>query len=239
MAETSVSEIPDYPCGLTFEQVWAALMENREQLKETDRIIKETAASQKETAREMEETDRRMKETDREMKETARMQKETDRLFKAADRRLKLMEKNLGGLGNSLGQLIETLIAARLWEKFAAYPYSFRRAFQRVRIYNENNQALSEIDILLIDTEWAMAVEVKREAASIEGIKHLIEQMGIIRQYPPAEAKGKKLLGAIAGGIVKPHISKYAHKAGFFVLELQGESVALVPPPEGFAPREW
>ena len=30
-----------YPKGLDFEQVWAALMENREQFKETDRQIKE------------------------------------------------------------------------------------------------------------------------------------------------------------------------------------------------------
>jgi hypothetical protein len=34
---------PTYPRGLDFEQVWAALMENREQLKETDRIVKENA----------------------------------------------------------------------------------------------------------------------------------------------------------------------------------------------------
>ena len=34
---------PNYPKGLDFEQVWAALMENREQQKETDRILKERA----------------------------------------------------------------------------------------------------------------------------------------------------------------------------------------------------
>ena len=32
---------PDYPRGITFEQVWAALMENREQLRENTREIKE------------------------------------------------------------------------------------------------------------------------------------------------------------------------------------------------------
>jgi hypothetical protein len=46
--------------GLTFEKVWAALMENRELQKETDRLIKETAAQ-------MKETDRRMKETDKQI----------------------------------------------------------------------------------------------------------------------------------------------------------------------------
>ena len=33
--------LPDYPKGLDFEQVWAALMENREQLKETARQMEE------------------------------------------------------------------------------------------------------------------------------------------------------------------------------------------------------
>ena len=36
MAETQT--LPDYPRGLTFEQVWTALMENRELQKETDEI---------------------------------------------------------------------------------------------------------------------------------------------------------------------------------------------------------
>jgi hypothetical protein len=44
MAETE-STVPDYPRGITFEQVWAALMEDRKEndrrQKATDRIIKE------------------------------------------------------------------------------------------------------------------------------------------------------------------------------------------------------
>jgi hypothetical protein len=49
MADVQI--LPDYPRGITFEQVWAALMENREQIKETERIVKENAESQKETDR--------------------------------------------------------------------------------------------------------------------------------------------------------------------------------------------
>jgi len=50
---------PAYQRGLDFEQVWAALMENREQLKENAREIKE---SQQETDRQLKETDRSLKE---------------------------------------------------------------------------------------------------------------------------------------------------------------------------------
>ncbi|MCL2127201.1 MAG: hypothetical protein FWH38_03005 [Treponema sp.] len=45
--------IPDYPRDITFEQVWASIMELRESQKETDRQIKETD-------RQMKETDRRL-----------------------------------------------------------------------------------------------------------------------------------------------------------------------------------
>jgi len=51
----NASTLPDYPRGLTFEQVWAALMENRE-------ILKETGLKQQETDRQMKETDRMIKE---------------------------------------------------------------------------------------------------------------------------------------------------------------------------------
>jgi hypothetical protein len=39
--------------------------------------------------------------------------------------------------------------------------------------------------------------------------------------------------------VVDPEVRDYAHKSGFFVLELAGESVNLLQPPEGFEPREW
>ena len=52
----------DYPRGLDFQQVWAALMENREQLKETKQILRENAER---FDRQQEKTDRQMKETDR------------------------------------------------------------------------------------------------------------------------------------------------------------------------------
>ena len=181
-----------------------------------------------EVAEEQKETARRIKE----------LSQEADRRGRELDARIDKISKNLGGLGNSLGELIETLIAARLWEKFAAYPYNLQRAYRRVPIYDETNRAITDIDILLSNTEWVMAVEVKREPRKDDIDDHII-RMERICKYPPAEVKGKKLLGAMAGGAVDPDVRNYAYKAGFFLLELQGESVALVPPPEGFSPKTW
>jgi hypothetical protein len=65
---------------------------------------------------------------------------------------------------------------------------------------------MTDIDILLSNTSMAMAVDVKR--------------MELIRRYPPAEVAGKKMLGAMAGGVVNADVQRYAHENGFFVLEL-------------------
>ena len=208
MAGTAI----DYTRGLDFEQVWAMFQE-------TDRQQKETEKRFQETDRKFQETGRRLKEIREEIKED-----------------LKELSRQLGGLGNAIGTLIETLIAARLWEKFAAY--NLQRAYRRIPVYNENNKALTEIDILLSNTEWVMAVEVKREA-EIRDIDHHLKRMELIKKYPPAEVIGKKLLGAISGGIVPPDTQMYAHQAGFFVLELKGEAVELIKPPNGFSPKVW
>jgi hypothetical protein len=210
---TTTQERKDEP--LTFEKVWAAMME-------TDREMKEMSR----------EADRRHEETERIMKETAEAMKETKKLV---DR----VTANVGGLNRSLGELIEELIVARLWEKFDAYPYNLKRAYQRVPLYDENNRALTDIDILLSNGEYAMAVEVKRRLDDTEDVNHHLKRMELILQYPPAECKGKKLIGAMAGGEVDLDTQKYAHQAGFFVLKLSGDSVFLVDPPAGFTPRQW
>jgi hypothetical protein len=200
---------PEAP--LTFEKVW-------EMFQETDRLIKENVES--------------MKETDQEIDKMTRGLEETKKLV---DR----VTANVGGLNRSMGELIETLIAARLWEKFDAYPYNLKRAHQRVPIYDETNRVRTDIDIMLTNGEYVMAVEVKASLHREDDVEYHLRRMELIRQYPPEQCKGKILLGAMAGGMVNPEIRDRAHQAGLFVLELTGESVHLVEPPAGFTPRQW
>jgi hypothetical protein len=188
--------------GLTFEKVWAALMENREQLKETGKLIEKNA-------------------------------KEMDALKKTVER----VTTNVGGLNRSLGELIETLIAARLGEKFPEY--NLKRAYQRMPIFDENNRTMTDIDILLSNTDTVMAVEVKRELDDRRDVDDHLERMERIRKYPPAEVAGKKIVGAMAGGVVADDTRRYAYESGFFVLELIGDTVQLIPPPDGFVPKQW
>ena len=84
-----------------------------------------------------------------------------------------------------------------------------------------------------------IAVEVKRELDRTRDVDEHLKRMQLIRQYPPDQIGDKHLFGAMAGGMVDLDVKDYAYKSGFFVLELSGESVHLIPPPEGFEPREW
>jgi hypothetical protein len=218
MAEMTAQEAAEWGKTLDFPTVWAALMEDRKSMKE----LRES-----------------QKETDRQMKETAERFKETDRLFKELRESQKESNQQLGGLHNSMGDLIETLFASHLGDKFDAYNYNLKRMYRRVAVYDDTNRMRTDIDILLSNTTVCMAVEVKRWLETKEQVDDHIKRMQLIRQYPPAEAKGKKLLGAIVGAVVTPEAREYAEQNGFFVLELTGEDVRLLEPPEGFQPKEW
>jgi predicted nuclease with TOPRIM domain len=168
-------------------------------------------------------------------KEKAERDKSLSRLEETVGR----LGSNVGGLNNSIGDLVETLFMPHLGEKFDAYNYNLKRQFRRVYIYDETNRLRSEIDILLSNTTVCMAVEVKRWLERNDQVDEHIKRMELIRKYPPAETKGKKLLGAIVGVVVTPEVREYAQQSGFFMLELKGEDIHLIEPPKDFKPKEW
>jgi hypothetical protein len=219
MAEMTVQEAAEWGKTLDFPTVWAALMEDREQMEE----LRESQRKQMEELRENQR---------KQMEELRESQKETARLIRENS-------KQIGGLHNSMGDLVETLFAPHLGEKFDAYNYNLKRIFRRVPIYDDTSRLRSDIDILLSNSTVCMAVEVKRWLERTDHVDEQIRRMQLIRQYPPAEVKGKKLLGAIVGAVVTPEAREYAEQSGFFVLELTGEDVRLLEPSKDFQPKEW
>jgi tetrahydromethanopterin S-methyltransferase subunit G len=241
MAEMTAQEAAEWGKTLDFPTVWAALMETRERFAEVgarlDQVGVEVGAKFAEVGARLDQMGARVDQTTENVNRMgARVDQTTENVNKMAER-VDRITQNVGGLNHSVGELVEILVAARLWEKFPEY--GLQRAYRRLPLYDAKNEAKAEIDILLVNTEWAMAVEVKREADT-KDVDHHLERMARILKYPPAQlVPGVKLLGAVAGGIVTPEAKEAAHEAGFYVLELAGESVIRVPDPPGFKPKEW
>jgi chromosome segregation ATPase len=239
------------PKGVTFEQVWAMfqetdrkfqetdrqIKETGRQMKETDRQIKETGRQMKETDRQMKETDRQMKETDRQMKETDRQMKETDRKIQETERLIARTNKQLGDLGNRFGELAEYLLTPNITEKFRALNYAFTKAGPNIKFIDARGKTLTEVDVWLENGEYALAVEVK-SCLRVEDVKDHIKRMEILRRYAEEREDRRKLLGAVAGAVMREPVRKYALGQGFYVIEPSGDTVKINVP-EGFSPRIW
>jgi hypothetical protein len=200
--------------GLTFEKVWAALMESRQRMDE----------SQQETQKQMQESNRELKN---------RMDESWQRI---AENMLKLQD-NLGGLGNSLGRLTETLFTNELWKKFSdiGFPVTGQSSHRK---FCDKKQVLAEADLFIENGEYVIAVEIKTDLLVSDVNEHL-ERIEIIRQYFDARGDKRKIVGAVAGGFVSENILKYAQRKGLYVVLQTGDSVVIAAAPQGFKAREW
>jgi type I site-specific restriction endonuclease len=252
------------PRGVTYEEVWALIRENAREFKEmkeearqerkktkleqkeVTRQIKtlnaEVAQLQKEAALQLKETARQMKETDqrlaKQMQETdqrlAKQMQETDQ--RLAKRGIDL-DRQLGELGLRLGDVVEHIMSPKLHEKFATLNFRFSRSSRNVEIRDQNGRHLTEVDVLLENGDYVIAVEVKTRPSSRD-IKDHIKRMEILRTVADGHNDKRKYSGAIAGAVVTPQVLAYALKNGFYVIVPSGETVSIEAP-DGFNPRIW
>ena len=203
---------------LSFEKVWAALMEDREQMKETREQFREMSRETREQFRAMSE------ETREQMKETARQMKETDR--------------KIGELGNRFGEIVEHLVAPGTMEKFNELGFNFTRIARDYEFKDpETRRSLAEVDVHLENGDVVIAVEVKAKLQT-EDVKEHISRMTVLRRLADERGDTRIYRGAVATAVLTDETRAYAQKAGFYVLEQSGDTMKL-DIPEGFVPRDW
>jgi dsDNA-specific endonuclease/ATPase MutS2 len=251
--------------GLNFEKVWAALMELREESKDTDRLIRELREESKDTDQRLKDTDQRLKDTDQQLKDTGRLirelreeskntdqqlkdtgrlirelreeSKDTDRLLKETGRLVQETVKSVGGLSNSFGELAEHLVAPNIGEKFNDLGYHFKGIAENQKIKNEQGQVIAEIDILLENSSYIVAVEVKSKPRN-DDIDNFVRRLEILKKYKDENDDKRKIRGAIAGAVFHDQVKAAVLEAGFYVIEQTGDTVKINVP-EGFKPKEW
>jgi len=238
MPETQT--LPPYPRGLDFEQVWAALMENRKLLEQYAREVKEAqmeaSIKMQETDRQMQVTDRKIQETSEQIKETDRQMQETDRKIQETSDQIKDINKRFGEYSNRLGEIAEYMIAPNLVEKFQELGMDFLKANRNTTVSDRKNKISFEIDVFLENSNTAMLVEIKTKLIS-DHINAHITRMEKMRKYADLHGDKRKFLGAVAGAVITDDIKELALNSGFFVIEPSGETFNITLPEGGI--KEW
>jgi hypothetical protein len=175
------------------------------------------------------------------LQESGRQIKETERMFQnmaaETNRQMKETDRKIGALGSRLGEVIEHIMTPGLYKKFRTLGYQFNHSSRNHDLRDERKQRLAEIDILLENGEYAMAVEVKTRLTA-KDVKDHVKRMDILRSVADEHHDQRKYLGAVAGAVISREVSAYALKNGFFVISPSGDTVN-VEAPEGFKPRVW
>jgi Holliday junction resolvase len=106
-----------------------------------------------------------------------------------------------------------------------------------VKFRNSNGSPLAEVDVWLENGDSVMAVEIKSKLLQKHVNDH-IERMEKLQGYAKEHGDKRKLLGALAGAIVKKDARDYAIQKGFYVIEQSGDTVKIEMP-EKFKPKAW
>ena len=210
--------------ALTFEKVWDMFQETDRRMKETDRQIKETALQIKETDLQMKETDRQMKETGLKIRET--------------DRQIERVSRQMGELHNRFGEMAEHMVAPGIVKRFNELGFHFTQIATKGADIIENGKIKAQVDLVLENGEYIIAVEVKARVVE-KDIEHHIRRLEILREYKEKMQEKRKIIyGAIAGAIFGPTEKKAALNAGLYVLVQSGDTM-MIDLPDGFKPCEW
>ncbi|TAN49138.1 MAG: DUF3782 domain-containing protein [Methylococcaceae bacterium] len=204
----------------TFDDVWRLFQE-------TDRLIKDLSTSQKETDRKFQDTDRKFQDTDRKFQET-------DRKFQDTDRLLKEVGKKIGDLGNRLGDFVQEMVRPAVVRVFRERGRDVHEVHPN--IYAERDDESTEIDLLVVDDQEAIAVECKSQLL-IDDVDEHLQRLAKIKRLLP-KYRDVRLMGAVAAMVMSNEVARYAYRKGLYVLAQSGDTI-LIRNDAKFSPKVW
>jgi hypothetical protein len=144
----------------------------------------------------------------------------------------------MGYVENSFGELAEHLVIPGIVDKFNDLGFDFTKWGQNIKIKDSvSRNTIAEIDILLENSEAAIAVEVKAKLRR-DDIEYFIEKMDKLRQYADKHQDKRTYHGAIAAAIMGDDLRREILREGVYAIEQTGDTMKITIP-EGFTPRGW
>ncbi len=167
---------------------------------------------------------------------------ETSKRFIETDKRIEKISKDLSkkiaDLGDTLGRFAEEQVKTDLVDKFNKWGIPVHAMATHFVQRDSKNDFVYEVDILIYNTEFVVAIEVKNTLRK-EHVDEHIERMKKLQEYPLPDTKGKKILAGVAGMIVGDGVDNYAENKGLFVIKPSGDTVKIVNNRKTFKPKEW
>jgi hypothetical protein len=219
---------------------------NREAAELKERNERENSERQQKIAEQDEKRKQEMAEQDEKRKqEMAQAKAEEEKRGQKLDRRLEKTERmikrngrQMGDLHNKFGKLAEHLVVPGIAKRFNELGFHFDDIAPHGRkILDEQGKIKAEIDALLENGEYAVAVEIKTQP-KVTDIAHHERRLEILREHRNKRHDDRKIYGAIAGAIFEPEVKKATLDAGMYVLEQSGDTMKLEKP-DDFVPRVW
>lgn len=187
--------------------------------------LEETRLQMQETDRRMQETDRRMQETDRQIKETGQQIKETDRQMKETDKKYRQLADQFT---STTGHITEGILAPSAIRMFKDAGFAIDRCIANLKKSDHHNQAGIEVDLLLIDTTQAIAVEMKTDCRK-KDVDRFLEKMPKFKKFFP-EYNDKEVFVAMAALKYDRDAMHYAKENGLLVISTaDGDLFTLEP----------
>jgi predicted AAA+ superfamily ATPase len=144
--------------------------------------------------------------------------------------------RSIGELGNRFGELAEHLVAPNIAKRFNELGYHFVGVARGGFEIFENDQVVTEIDILLENEKTIAIIEVKSKP-TMQDIKKHLKRMSIVRKHYDQIGKAHKvLIGAVAGAVFPDKVKKFTIETGFYVITQSGDTVKI-DVPENFKPK--
>jgi hypothetical protein len=217
-------ETINYEKGLTFEKVWASIQ------KLGDKIESLTDKYDAIFEREAKERQERLKAADKSMAELKKIVTETSRIVLGTN-------SKIGYLDKRFGEVIEHLVAPNIATRFNELGYDFKEISERNLKIFENDQVITEVDILLENSKTIAVVEVKATPTKRD-IKRHLKRIPIVRQWY-CQLHGntdKEFIGAIAGAVFLKNVKQFAIENGFYVVIPSGDTLKI-DVPKDFKPK--
>ncbi len=132
------------------------------------------------------------------------------------------MAKELGGIGNTQGEIAEDLFRRNLVSLMQEKGSKLTSVSQRVKAISER-----EYDLIGVNGELVAIVEVKSKVSNKNLETFVHKQIPAFRNDFP-QYKKHKIIGCVAGLIVRKEIEKKAASIGLFVLTQKGKDGAQI-----------